>query len=51
MADTPILDDWLRARHNQWNTPISLINEYVCQATGSAIAQARRIVLGVDNEV
>jgi len=45
MADTPTLDDWLMARHNHWNTPASLINEYVRQATGSAIAQASRVVL------
>src|SRR5579863_3032717 len=51
MADTPTLDDWLRTRHNQWNTPTSLINEYVRKATGSAIAQASRVILGLDNEV
>jgi len=51
MADTPTLNDWLQARHNHWNTPASLINEYVRKATGSAIAQASRIVLGQDNEV
>jgi aminoglycoside phosphotransferase (APT) family kinase protein len=51
MADTPTLDDWLQARHINWNTPASLINEYVQKAIGSAIAQASRVVLGVDNEV
>ncbi len=51
MADTTTLDDWLQAKHNNWNTPASLINEYVRKATGSAIAQASRVVLGVDNEV
>lgn len=51
MADIPTLNDWLQARHNHWNTPASLINEYVRQATGSAIAQASRVVLGLDNEV
>ena len=51
MADTPTLDDWLGARHNKWNTPTSLINEYVRKATGSAIAQASRVILGLDNEV
>ncbi|GHO71131.1 hypothetical protein KSC_100230 [Ktedonobacter sp. SOSP1-52] len=51
MADTPTLYDWLQARHNQWNTPAGLINKYVRQATGSAIAQASRVVLGLDNEV
>jgi len=51
MADTTTLDDWLQARHSKWNTPTSLINEYVRKATGSAIAQASRVVLGVDNEV
>lgn len=51
MADTPMLDDWLQARHNKWNTPLSLINKYVRKATGSAIAQASRVILGLDNEV
>jgi len=51
MADTITFDDWLQARHSKWNTPTSLINEYVWKATGSAIAQASRVVLGVDNEV
>ena len=51
MADTPTLDDWLRDRHHQWNTPTSLINEYVRKATGSTIVQSSRVVLGLDNEV
>src|SRR5579863_3885813 len=51
MPDTTTFDDWLKARHNNWNTPPSLINEYVRKATGSAIAQASRVVLGLDNEV
>ncbi len=51
MADTPTLDDWLQTRHSNWNTPTSLINGYVRKATGSAIEQASRVVLGVDNEV
>ncbi len=51
MADTTTLDEWLQARHSKWNTPASLINEYVRKATGSAIEQASRVVLGVDNEV
>ncbi len=44
-------DDWLQARHNKWNTPPRLIHEYVRKATGDAIAQASRIILGQDNEV
>jgi aminoglycoside phosphotransferase (APT) family kinase protein len=51
MADTTTFDDWLQAKHNKWNTPPGLINEYVRKATGSAIAQANRLVLGQDNEV
>lgn len=51
MTGTPPLDDWLQARHKTWHTPPGLINEYVRKATGSAIAQASRVVLGVDNEV
>lgn len=51
MADTPTFDDWLQARHSTWNTPTSLINEYVRKATGCAIAQVSRLVLGQDNEV
>src|SRR5579863_8288211 len=51
MADTPPVDDWLQTRHSKWNTPTSLIDEYVRKATGSAIAQASRVVLGLDNEV
>lgn len=51
MADTPNMDDWLQARHNQWQTPPGLINEYVRKATGSIVASASRIVLGQDNEV
>jgi len=51
MTDTTTLDDWLQARHNKWNTPPGLINEHVRKATGSAIAQASRVVLGLDNEV
>ena len=51
MADTPPVDDWLQTRHSNWNTPASLINAYVRKATGSAIAQASRVVLGLDNEV
>lgn len=49
MASTT--DDWLQARHDQWNTPPGLINEYVRKATGDAIAQANRIIAGLDNEV
>lgn len=44
-------DDWLQARHNKWNTPPDLLNEYVRKATGGAIAHASRMVAGVDNEV
>ena len=51
MANMTTFDDWLQARHNKWNTPPSLINEYVRKATGGAIAQASRIILGQDNEV
>ncbi len=51
MADTTNFSDWLQTRHNNWNTPPGLINEYVRKATGSAIAQASRVVLGLDNEV
>lgn len=51
MRNILTLDDWLRDRHNQWNTPTSLINEYVRKATGSAIVQASRLILGQDNEV
>jgi aminoglycoside phosphotransferase (APT) family kinase protein len=49
MASTT--DDWLQARHNKWNTPPGLINEYVRKATGAAIAQANRVIAGLDNEV
>ena len=51
MTDTTTSDDWLQVRHNKWNTPPCLINEYERKATGSAIAQASRVVLGLDNEV
>ena len=51
MADNSTLDDWLQARHNNWNTPDSVINEYVRRATGSAVAWASRVILGLDNEV
>src|SRR5579863_10493669 len=54
MTDTTTgdsFDDWLRARHGKWNTSPGLINEYVRKATGGAIARARRVVLGLDNEV
>lgn len=51
MSDTPTVNDWLQARHNQWHTLASLINTYVRKATGSAIAQAIRVILGLDNEV
>ncbi len=51
MTNTPTSDNWLQSRHNQWNTPPGLINEYVRKATGSAVGQASRLVLGVDNEV
>lgn len=47
----PTLDEWLQARHSNWNTPTNLINEYVRKATGSAVEQVSRVVLGVDNEV
>ena len=51
MADITTSDDWLQARHNKWNTPPDLINEYVRKATGGTIAQASRIIAGLDNEV
>ncbi len=51
MADNTTSSDWLQTRHNKWNTPPSLINEYVRKATGGAIAQANRVVIGLDNEV
>jgi aminoglycoside phosphotransferase (APT) family kinase protein len=51
MTDPTTSDDWLQTRHDKWNTPPGLINEYVRKATGSAIAQASRVVLGLDNEV
>src|SRR5579863_5006220 len=51
MAHTTTFDDWRQARHNKWNTPPSLINEYVRKTTGGAIAKASRIVIGQDNEV
>lgn len=51
MADNTTLDDWLQSRHNQWNTPPHLINEYVRKATGSTIALSSRVMLGIDNEV
>ena len=51
MADTTIFDGWLQSRHDKWNTPSGLINEYVRKATGSAIVQAKRVVVGQDNEV
>ena len=51
MANVTTFDDWLRARHNKWNTPPQLIHKYVQKATGDAIAQASRIILGQDNEV
>ena len=44
-------ENWLQARHSTWNTPPGLINEYVRKATGGAIAQASRVIVGVDNEV
>ncbi len=51
MADDTTLNDWVQARHNKWNTPPGLINEYVRKATGASIVQASRVVAGVDNEV
>lgn len=51
MSDNTTLKNWLQVRHSKWNTPPGLINEYVWKATGGAIAQARRIIVGLDNEV
>ncbi|HEX6482635.1 MAG TPA: aminoglycoside phosphotransferase family protein [Ktedonobacteraceae bacterium] len=45
------MNDWVRARHDAWNTPHYLINEYVQKVAGSAIANAKRLVIGQDNEV
>ena len=51
MKDTTPSDSLLQARHNQWNTPPTLINEYVRKVTGSTIARSIRVILGLDNEV
>lgn len=51
MADNTTLENWLQARHSKWNTSPDLINEYVRRATGDAIAQASRVIVGLDNEV
>ena len=51
MTNNTTSSDWLQTRHDEWNTPLSLINKYVRKATGGVIAQASRIIAGVDNEV
>lgn len=51
MIDNSAFSDWLKTRHNQWNTSPRLISEYVRKATGEAIALASRVILGQDNEV
>ncbi|HCI79142.1 MAG TPA: hypothetical protein DHW02_05595 [Ktedonobacter sp.] len=51
MTDTTPSDNWLQSRHDQWNTPPTLMNDYVRKATGSTIAQSSRVILGLDNEV
>ncbi|GHO45971.1 phosphotransferase family protein [Ktedonospora formicarum] len=51
MTETSSLNDWLQTKHNQWKTPDSVIHDYVRRATGSAITQSSRVVLGQDNEV
>ena len=51
MPDITTSNNWLQARHNQWNTPPTLINGYVRKATGSTIVQSSRVILGLDNEV
>ena len=51
MADNTTLSNWLQARHGKWNTPPGLINEFVRKATGATIAQANRVIAGIDNEV
>jgi len=51
MTDTSSLTQWLQTRHCAWNTPTSVIQEYVRKATGQSIAHASRLILGQDNEV
>lgn len=51
MTDSTISTDWLQARHNKWNTPPGLINEYVRKTTGGVIAHTSRVIAGLDNEV